>query len=82
MNTRARSLLVTINRVCVLILSLTGLLMDGIQPADLPSGIAIPVWPWLPLWARIEDGLLGAMARATAGRGPGTGPIRIGPLGH
>ena len=54
MNTRQRSFLVNLNRVLIFALTLTGLLLDGCQTADLPYAIALVVWLWLPLCAHME----------------------------
>ena len=58
MNARQRSRLININRVVIFALSLTGLLMDGLQVADLPCSLALFVWLWLPLCTRLEAQLL------------------------
>ena len=58
MNTRQRNFLVNLNRVLIFALTLTGLLMDGYQISDLPYGIALVVWLWLPLCARMEARIL------------------------
>ncbi len=54
MSAKQRSLLVNLNRLFIFTLSLAGLLMDGWQSADLPFGVALVVWLWLPLCARME----------------------------
>ena len=58
MNTRQRCVLVNLNRLLILALSVTGLLMDGLQFSDLPCSVALLVWLWLPQCARIEASLL------------------------
>ncbi len=58
MNTRQRSLLGNLNRGLILVLTLTGLLMDGYQGSDLPCTFAMIVWLWLPLCTRIEANIL------------------------
>ena len=58
MNARQRSLLINLNRVLIFALSLTGLLMDGFQRADLLCTVALMVWLWLPLCTRVEANLL------------------------
>jgi hypothetical protein len=58
MNTRQRNRLININRVVILALTLSGLLMDGLQLADLPCTLALFVWLWLPLCTRMEAHLL------------------------
>jgi hypothetical protein len=42
----------------ILALTLSGLLMDGLQLADLPCALALFVWLWLPLCTRLEAHLL------------------------
>ena len=54
MSTKQHSLLVNLNRVLIFALSLSGLLMDGLQFADLPCAAALFVWLWLPLCTRVE----------------------------
>ena len=58
MNARQRSLLINLNRALIFALSLTGLLMDGFQRADLLCTVALIVWLWLPLCTRVEANLL------------------------
>ena len=58
MNARQRSLLINLNRVLIVTLTLGGLLMDGLQLADLPCTVALFVWLWLPLCTRLEARLL------------------------
>ncbi len=58
MNARQRSLLINLNRVLIFALTLSGLLMDDLQFADLPSTVALFVWLWLPLCTRVESHLL------------------------
>jgi len=58
MNTRQRSLLMNLNRGLIATLTLGGLLMDGLQLADLLCTIALLVWLWLPLCTRLEARLL------------------------
>ena len=58
MNARQRSFLVNLNRVLILALTLSGLLMDGLQFADLTCTVALVVWLWLPLCTRVEAHLL------------------------
>lgn len=58
MNTRQRCLLVNMNRVLIFALTLTGLLMDGFQPSDLPCSAALLVWLWLPHCTQMETNLL------------------------
>lgn len=58
MNARQRSLLINLNRVLIFALTVGGLLMDGLQLADLPCTLALLVWLWLPLCTRMEAHLL------------------------
>lgn len=58
MDTRQCNRLKQLNRVLILALTLTGLLLDGLQLADLPCGIALVVWLWLPQCLRLEAQLL------------------------
>jgi hypothetical protein len=58
MNTRQRSRLMNLNRVLIFVLTLGGLLMDGLQIADLLGTLALVVWLWLPLCTRLEAYLL------------------------
>ena len=46
MNTRQRNRLINLNRVLIFVLTLVGLLMDGL--------LALIVWLWLPLCTRLE----------------------------
>jgi hypothetical protein len=54
MNARQRNRLINLNRVLIFVLSLGGLLMDGLQISDLLCTLALIVWLWLPLCARLE----------------------------
>jgi hypothetical protein len=58
MNARQRNRLINLNRVLILALTLSGLLMDGLQTADLPCSLALLVWLWLPLCTRLEAHLM------------------------
>ncbi|MGD2083743.1 MAG: hypothetical protein PVF91_12320 [Chromatiales bacterium] len=58
MSARQRNRLTNINRGLILALTLSGLLMDGPQLADLPCTLALFVWLWLPLCTRLEAHLL------------------------
>ncbi len=58
MNTRQRSFLVNLNRTLIFVLTVIGLLMDGMQLSDLPVSIALLVWLWLPLCTRVEAHLV------------------------
>ncbi|MBU1192759.1 MAG: hypothetical protein KKA36_04105 [Gammaproteobacteria bacterium] len=50
--------LININRVLILALTLSGLLMDGLQIGDLPCTLAVFVWLWMPLCTRLEAHML------------------------
>jgi len=76
MNARQRRFLVNMNRVLIFVLTASGLLTDGLQLADLACTVALLVWLWLPLCARLEARLL----RWTSGwrgavRLPGASPF-------
>ena len=58
MNARQHSRLININRGLIFALTLGGLLMDGLQLADLLCTLALFVWLWLPLCTRLETRLL------------------------
>lgn len=58
MSVKQHNLLVNFNRVLIFILSLTGLLMDGYQHADLPVTLALLAWLWLALCTRLEAKIL------------------------
>jgi hypothetical protein len=58
MNAKQRSRLINLNRVLIFTLTLGGLLMDGLQLADLLGTLALFVWLWLPLCTRLEAHLL------------------------
>jgi hypothetical protein len=58
MNARQRNRLIHLNRVLIFVLTLGGLLMDGLQVADLLCTLALVVWLWLPLCTRLEVRLL------------------------
>ncbi|MGD8615264.1 MAG: hypothetical protein PVI91_06305 [Gammaproteobacteria bacterium] len=58
MNARQRSRLINLNRVLIFALTFGGLLMDGLQLADLFCTLALFVWLWLPLCTRLEAHLL------------------------
>jgi hypothetical protein len=47
-----------INRGLIFALTLGGLLMDGLQLADLFCTLALFVWLWLPLCTRLEARLI------------------------
>ena len=67
MSTRQRSRLVNFNRLLILALTLTGLLMDGVQHSDLPFTVALVVWLWLAVFARMEAEILGGAKRLPTG---------------
>jgi len=54
MNARQRNRLMNLNRVLILVLTLGGLLLDGLQIADPLCTLALFVWLWLPLCTRLE----------------------------
>ena len=58
MTTKQRSFLVNFNRVLILALTLTGLLMDGYQHSDLPVTLALGIWLWLAVCTRMEAKIL------------------------
>ncbi len=58
MNARQRSHLMNLNRVLIITLTLGGLLMDGLQFADLLCTVALFVWLWMPQCTRLEARLL------------------------
>ncbi len=58
MSAKQRSRLINLNRVLIFALTVGGLLMDGLQLADLLCTLALIVWLWLPLCTRLESHLL------------------------
>ena len=58
MNAKQRSLLVNLNRTLIFALTLGGLLLDGLQLADVPVSIAFLVCLWLPQCTRMEASLM------------------------
>ena len=58
MNARQRNHLVNLNRILIFVLTLIGLLLDGLQIADLLGTLALFMWLWLPLCTRLESHLL------------------------
>ena len=54
MNARQHNRLINLNRLLILVLTLVGLLMDGLQISDLLCTLALIVWLWLPLCTRLE----------------------------
>ena len=67
MNARQRNRLIHLNRALIFVLTLGGLLMDGLQFADLLGTLALVVWLWMPLCTRLEVQLL---HRIDGKRGP------------
>ncbi len=67
MSTKQRSRLVNFNRLLILALTLAGLLMDGVQHTDLPFTIALVIWLWLAVFARMEAEILCRAKRLPAG---------------
>ena len=63
MSTIERRYLINVNRVLVFALTLTALLMDGYQRADLPATLALLVWLWLAPFTRIEAKILSQARR-------------------
>ena len=61
MSAKQRSRLINMNRGLIFALTLGGLLLDGIQLADLLCTSALFVWLWLPLCTRLEAHLLHRM---------------------
>ena len=59
MTSRQRQHLNSMNRVLIFGLTVSGLLLDGPQIADLLCTLALFVWLWLPQCIRIEGQLLG-----------------------
>ncbi|MBL3529506.1 MAG: hypothetical protein JMN27_16360 [gamma proteobacterium endosymbiont of Lamellibrachia anaximandri] len=75
MNARQRSRLINLNRALIFALTLGGLLIDGLQPADLLGTVALFVWLWLPLCTRLEARLLHWVGgRHSSGRSAETSP--------
>jgi len=66
MSAKQRNLLVNFNRVLILGLALAGLLMDGYQGADIPTALALLVWLWLAICARVEAKVLSRACRHCA----------------
>jgi hypothetical protein len=54
MNTRQRQFLINLNRILIFSLTVSGLMMDGLQFADLLCTLALFLWLWLPLCTRLE----------------------------
>jgi hypothetical protein len=75
MNARQRNRLINLNRVLIFVLTLGGLLLDGLQIADLLGTLALFVWLWLPLCTRLEVRLL----HRIDGKHGSTGSARTSP---
>ena len=58
MNAKQRSLLINLIRTLIFALTLVGLLLDGLQLADVPVSIALLAWLWLPQCTRMEASLM------------------------
>ena len=58
METRQNSLLADLNRLLILTLSVSGLLLKGFQSSDPLCSQAPFLWLWLPLLTRLESHLL------------------------
>ena len=54
MSARQRNRLIHLNRALIFVLTLGGLLMDGLQISDLLCTLALVLWLWLPLCTRLE----------------------------
>jgi hypothetical protein len=76
MNTKQHSFLINLNRALIFVLTLLGLLMDGMQLADVPCSIALLVWLWLPLCTRMEAKLM----RWIGSKGSHVGSANVTPL--
>lgn len=59
MTSRQHQHLMSMNRVLIFGLTVSSLLLDGPQIADLLCTLALFVWLWLPQCTRIEGQLLG-----------------------
>jgi hypothetical protein len=55
---RQHNRLINANRGLIFALTLGGMLMDGLQLADLFCTLALFIWLWLPLCTRLEVRLL------------------------
>ena len=54
MSSKQRSYLSNMNRLFIFALTVTGLLMDGYQAADILCMSALVVWLWQPLFIKFE----------------------------
>ena len=54
MSHKQRSYLSNVNRMIIFLLTVAGLLMDGLQSSDVFCTVALIVWLWLPTCTRIE----------------------------
>jgi hypothetical protein len=72
MDTKQCSHLMNLNRALIFVLTLVGLLLDGLQTADLLGTLALVVRLWLPLCTRLEIHLLHRIdgKNGTAGTSP------------
>jgi len=66
MSVKQRSFLTNFNRLLIFVLTVTGLLMDGYQPGDLPVTLALLAWLWLAVCTRVEARILGWAPSNTA----------------
>ncbi|MFK8048347.1 MAG: hypothetical protein AB8B81_07940 [Halioglobus sp.] len=58
MSIKQSKYLVNLNRLFILVLTLFGMFMDGFQGADLPMGLALAFWLWLPVCTELEERLV------------------------
>lgn len=68
MNATQRIYLVNLNRLLIPGFTLTGLMMDGYQSADVLSSLAIVVWLWTPPCTRLEENLFKYLNHYNRGR--------------
>lgn len=52
-----------LHRALIALLTLLGVLLDGLQPADLALQAAAVIWLWSPELQALEDGLLRRLRR-------------------
>lgn len=55
---RQHNRMINVNRGLIFALTLGGMMMDGLQLADLFCTLALLLWLWLPLCTRLEIRLL------------------------
>jgi hypothetical protein len=60
-----KRLLRHVHRALIALLTLLGVLLDGLQPADLPLQAAAVIWLWSPELQALEDGLVRRLRRRT-----------------